>query len=610
MSIALLCPSCEKQITAPDAAAGRTGKCPFCSHRLVIPATEELPLPAVLHVGVRAAHVAPSQRSTHSVEKTRASRGRLKILAVLALLIVVSGSAYFLLRKKKPNAIHTPGDCVAALREIAALTPDDVALVGTAQHSNDDFTSELRMFLDYFPELKQDLEQSRDKSKAELHTFLGFDPDDEKAWAGAGLDIKRPVALICRSFNYKNWQTGFLENSIFAIKPTDTAVAERTLRRLWEQSTDAQFKELLKLDITLPEKRELATATSGGHLLAKPQTALDSGQVLSEFLEAAQSHPLSTNPHFIACMAELPAHADSAAYLNAAVLFKDTPKDRMLEFLSTFLAAGVTTSTEENDAFILLEHSDVLDQFNTGGECKDFLARFDPPVAAASWSVANLAELMRALERAMNHDPTDFDLNDYGELLKNNSGGVLIYPDESKAIFPFKYAVFIQINDADVYEALRKKHNEKSKHAPETGVRKEFGKNVLYVDEAKREVTGRIGNCFVSGDALTEIEALANGSAKGWRPAIGGRKLLEFEVLAAPLLRFLVRKESADIQRVVRDNLDETLNFHASLEGRPNGIYYHGEAHGLFAAAVKLIGELKPYLPNLKTAWEQRAKNE
>jgi hypothetical protein len=38
MTITIQCENCRKDVTAPDAAAGKRGKCPFCGHSNYIPA--------------------------------------------------------------------------------------------------------------------------------------------------------------------------------------------------------------------------------------------------------------------------------------------------------------------------------------------------------------------------------------------------------------------------------------------------------------------------------------------------------------------------------------------------------------------------------------------
>src|SRR5438093_1205405 len=43
MPIAVLCPGCSSRITAPDAAAGKTVKCPKCKAPMVIPTPEPDP---------------------------------------------------------------------------------------------------------------------------------------------------------------------------------------------------------------------------------------------------------------------------------------------------------------------------------------------------------------------------------------------------------------------------------------------------------------------------------------------------------------------------------------------------------------------------------------
>ena len=43
MPIAVVCPSCDSRLNAPDAAAGKTVKCPKCKAPMVIPTPEADP---------------------------------------------------------------------------------------------------------------------------------------------------------------------------------------------------------------------------------------------------------------------------------------------------------------------------------------------------------------------------------------------------------------------------------------------------------------------------------------------------------------------------------------------------------------------------------------
>ena len=524
-------------------------------------------------------------------------KARIIVAAGVVVLAALVGVLYFALRSKTSQ-----GRSTAAMRELAAAIPDDSPLVVTGQYSRDRMSLlELNELVKLQPSLKNELEQKHEKKQAALKAWLGFDPDDEKAWLAAGLDLHQPFSAILTSSDFKH--NDVADITTFAVQPVDAANAEKTLRRLWENSTDSQLSEILDQKIAMKHPHSLLAVNSGPRLFVKQRTSAESEQKLRAWLDAAKLRPLSAQPNFVACMNELPAQADYTAFVNIAGVVNAMAEHDRPEFLANIQALGFAGSDEENTGFLLLNNNELLDQLRPGGESREFLARFDPPLAAVSWSLADTAELLRALHRMnSSKDGKDstkseteraLEAGEYDRFLKDNCGGVLIYPDESKGFIPLSYAVVLKVNDAPGFEAVMAKEREKSKKPPRQETKKEFGKNVVFVDESDGTARATIGEYIIAGNARAQIEALAQGAAKGWHPSIGGKSALEIQVPIAAAMRFALRKENVDVQIACRDKIDAALNFTARVEGRKNGIYYHGDYRGVTAALVKFAAEIK-----------------
>jgi hypothetical protein len=521
----------------------------------------------------------------------------------------VGGSIYWISRKKNAAPDQPSGESTAALRDIAAELPDDVPLVVAVQNLERPPLplDEINTALNSLPDLKRHIDEENAKRGSLCRELLGFDADNKEAWSKAGFDLTKPSTAFLMPFDAHHLDLA--EKLVFAISPSNSSSAEKTIRRVWEESTDAQINELLgslEGKYTLPQKRALAAVKCGARLFFKQKTSSESEQQMQNLLSSATSRPLSGSAEFIACLSELPKHTDVAAYINLTKILSSLPKDHFLQFASSVQALSFSSSYEEQSLFVLLSHDINLNIFRSGSECRDFMARFDAPLGALSWSLADPSELGRALRRAWpgsdsaKSESNAFDSGEYDQLLKNNCGGALVFPDEGK-LLGLSYAVFIKVNDMDAFEAVRARHRESSKdNSGET--RKQCGNNVLYISSTGDTVRARIGEFWVAGTALKEIEALASGKAKGWKPVIGGKALLEVQVPIAAAVLYAARKQSAEVQNVIRADLPDSLHFRAMAEQRGNGLFYHGEFHGLYSALVKLAADLAPYVSKDKSA--------
>jgi hypothetical protein len=578
MAIIFSCPNCERGIKTSDAASGRTGMCPRCQVAVVVPALiTRLEAPASTFVPCG---------SGASTAKPWIATTPFRVTAGIALLALISTAVYWMVwHDGAPD--YTPGNSPAALRELAAELPDDVFFVaaGTLSDQKALLLVEMNGLLDRNPALKSEIEQKSEKCRLAKRDLLGFDPDDNKAWFDAGINLDKPIAFFMTSTALP--LEDMAANAVLALFPSNAGKAENTIRRLWENSTDSQLKEAFDHNFVLPQPRLLAAVHSGPRLFVKHRTSADSEQQLRVLLESAKAHPLSANTNFIACLEKLPERSDFTFFANIAGIFSTLPKDRMPEGISDILALGVAQSFEEHSAFLLLREHEILDQLRPGGECREFMARFDPPVAAVSWSIADPGELRRVFERmlagpggATKSEAAIASDAEIDHLLKNTCGGALFYPDDSKLFFPFNYAVFVKLNDVEAYEAIRRNN----RPADQKLVKREFGQNVLCIDESGA-VRAKIGDYLVFGTAAAEIEALAKESAAGWQPVIGGKTLLEIQIPIAAAFRKILRDEP-DTQKIIKQRIPESLNFTARLEGRSNGLYYHGQYRGVTSAII------------------------
>ena len=586
MPINFACPHCGAKITAPTAYGGRPGKCNQCGKGVTIPEASDAGstvlsggLPPHAATGAETAVPIPARTSAppaYAPPAGTAKRSSTLLLIGVGLVGVLALAAWALLRGESAGAgpldlaAQAPPECVA----VAAMSNPQKAL------------KELIATFDELSEGNAEAKNGWNKAKQEAREKLGFDVANLDAYAQAGFDATKPLTLAVLEIKDQQKEPSGV---IFGIGVTVPETALNTLKAA-AVKVNAGLSEDTGGTPTVLASKDLAAAVQEGRLyLAVGPPDANKAELLRAFLQPKNKSLLRDSPSFRAATGPLQGPADWSGYLDLKAIANSLPASGQaaLQELS-----GISFATQEakGTAFLLFsEAAGIKKHLLPGGTCREFLAKLEQPFAALAFSLADPVGLLKysaekgegvsAIGRLDDacQASLGMDLNALGKLLKDSAGGVAVYPSEGGFV-PIGVLAFVKVRNKEEAAGALQKILTRGPVQPE---KKTFGDNFLYsVPFIVPFWVGLVDGYVVAGNSKDRIEALAKGSATGWKPKVGGTELLSLELFLGEAAKHFLLAAPAEAKKLLKQIADENAYVCLALAGKDNGVLLTSESRG------------------------------
>ena len=265
-----------------------------------------------------------------------------------------------------------------------------------------------------------------------------------------------------------------------------------------------------------------------------PEEVRKPAQQLKDYLQTQPKNALASKKAWRQTQDHIQGAGDLALFLNLAGITNSFPADAMAPLMDDLWGAGVVVGdSSAHGCLSFRENAKLLKRVAVGDPCDDFLAKFDKPALVLCGSSAEPLEFFREFALAAQWVRSDKSFSDevlkqdfglsYDEmsrLLKNGAAGFLLYGADKYYELPYHAIGFCRAPDEKL---ARKLIEHFMKRYLRKWTRRSYDGNLLYSGETYSGVTAIawVDGYLVFGDAVLQIQKLAQGEGDGWAPSCG-----------------------------------------------------------------------------------------